>query len=76
MSRNNGKIYCNCCGGIICAEEEKDKTSFLVIRKEWGYFSDKKDGLIHNMDICERCYESLVKNFAIPPEEKKMTEFV
>ena len=69
MSRKNGIIYCNRCGKEICMEDWKDRTSFLAIRKEWGYFSDKKDGMIHSMDICE---ESLV----IPPEEKKMTEFV
>lgn len=76
MSRKNGMIYCNRCGRIICAEEVKDKTSFLSIQKEWGYFSDKKDGMIHSMDICESCYEVMVETFVIPPDEKKMTEFV
>lgn len=76
MSRKNGMIYCNHCGRAICTEELKDKTSFLAIRKEWGYFSEKKDGMIHSMDICESCYEKMVESFVIPPEEKKMTEFV
>ncbi len=76
MSRKNKKIYCNCCGKLICAEAEREKASFLSIEKEWGYFSDKKDGTIHRMDICEACYEKLAGSFAIPPEEKKMTELV
>jgi hypothetical protein len=55
---------------------EKDRTSFLTVEKEWGYFSDKKDGRIHRMDICESCYEKMVEKFVIPPEEKQVTEFV
>lgn len=76
MSRKNQIIYCNRCGGEICAEDQVEKASFLTIHKEWGYFSDKKDGLLHSMDICESCYEKMVASFVIPPEEKKVTEFV
>lgn len=61
---------------MICLLSEKDHTSFLTVEKEWGYFSDKKDGRIHRMDICESCYEKMVKKFVIPPEEKQVTEFV
>ena len=68
MSRKDQKIYCNCCGKMICLLSEKDHASFLTVEKEWGYFSDKKDGRIHRMDICEK--------FVIPPEEKQVTEFV
>ena len=48
---------------MICLLSEKDHTSFLTVEKEWGYFSDKKDGRIHRMDICESCYEKMVKKF-------------
>ena len=76
MSRKDQKIYFNCCGKMICLLSEKDRTSFLTVEKEWGYFSDKKDGRIHRMDICESCYEKMVEKFVIPPEEKQVTEFV
>lgn len=76
MSRKENKIYCNKCGRIICQSDLKDKTSFLTIRKEWGYFSEGKDGTEQYMDICEPCCEELVKSFAIPPEEKQITEFL
>lgn len=76
MSRKDQKIYCNCCGKMICLLFEKNRTSFLTVEKEWGYFSDKKDGRIHRMDICESCYEKMVEKFVIPPEEKQVTEFV
>ena len=53
---------------MICLLSEKDHASFLTVEKEWGYFSDKKDGRIHRMDICESCYEKMVEKFVIPPE--------
>ena len=64
MSRKDQKIYCNCCGKMICLLSEKDRTSFLTVEK------------IHRMDICESCYEKMVEKFVIPPEEKQVTEFV
>ena len=76
MSRIDQKIYCNCCGKMICLSAENDRTSFLAVEKEWGYFSNEKDGRIHRMDICEPCYEKMIEKFAIPPEEKQVTEFV
>ena len=47
MSRKDQKIYCNCCGKMICLLSEKDRTSFLTVEKG-GVFSDKKDGRIQN----------------------------
>ena len=76
MSRVTDKIYCNRCGKLICTEDKKEQTSFLTIQKEWGYFSEEKDGLIHKMDICEPCYEVLIQEFAIPPEQRKKTELI
>lgn len=76
MSRKDGTIYCNCCGKEICLEKLKDRTSFLTIEKEWGYFSEKKDGTVHSMDICETCYEKMVESFVIPPDKKHITEFL
>lgn len=76
MSRKNQIIYCNCCGKEICAESLAEHTSFLTVKKEWGYFSHKKDGKIHSADICEECCQKLAETFAIPPEEEEITEFV
>ena len=76
MSKKRNMIYCNCCGRPICPVVQKDKTSYLHIKKEWGYFSDEKDGTIHRLDICEPCYEALVKSFAIPPQIDQTTEYV
>ena len=62
MSRKDQKIYCNCCGKMICLLSEKDRTSFLTVEKEWGYFSDKKTGVIHRMDIVSPA-EKMVEKF-------------
>ncbi len=76
MSRKDNAVYCNCCGRRICGEEQEIRASFLTIRKEWGYFSDRKDGQIHSMDICEACYDMLVESFTIPPEKEEITEYL
>lgn len=76
MSRKSKVVYCNCCGRRIGTEEQEGRISFLTIRKEWGYFSDKKDGTIHSMDICEPCYDKLVESFTIPPEIEQITEYL
>ena len=76
MSREAKTIYCNFCGKKICAQEGQGEHSFLTVRKEWGYFSQNKDGTIHSMDICEPCYDKLVQEFAIAPVIEQITEFL
>lgn len=76
MSKKAGMIFCNCCGKAICAEAQKETVSYLTIKKEWGYFSDGKDGTIHSMDICESCYDSMVQDFSIAPQIDQVTELV
>lgn len=76
MSRRNGVIYCNRCGSLICTEGEAGKSSFLTICKEWGYFSEHKDGTVHRMDLCEPCYDAWVRTFAIAPEVEQKTELI
>lgn len=76
MSRKENDIYCNRCGKKICAQEGRDYASYLAVSKEWGYFSDKKDGTRHCFDLCEECYDKLVEQFIIPPEKQRVTELL
>lgn len=76
MSRKDGAIYCNRCGRKICLEEERDKTSFLAVRKVWGYFSENKDGKIYSVELCEPCCDEMVQEFAIAPKIEENTELV
>ena len=61
-------MVCNVCGNKI-----NDKSDFIDIKKEWGYFSNK-DTEIHEFKICERCYDRIVKQFEIPPKVTEKSE--
>lgn len=76
MSREDGIIYCNRCGKRICLEAEKDKTSYLTVRKTWGYFSQNKDGMISSVELCETCCDEMVQEFAIAPQIEENTELI
>ena len=67
-------IYCNKCGKAICLEEAVEKADY-VIQKNWGYFSNK-DGVHQEINICENCYDEMIKSFEIPPTEKENTELL
>ena len=68
-------IYCNKCGRPICIEEGVEKVDYVKIEKTWGYFSNK-DGMCQKVNICEECYDDIVKEFQIPPEEEENTELL
>ncbi|WP_253288064.1 ribosomal protein S18-alanine N-acetyltransferase [Anaerostipes sp. MSJ-23] len=65
--KEDKSMLCNVCGNPL-----KEKSDFIEVKKEWGYFSDK-DTQIHEFKICERCYDRMIKQFEIPPRvtEKK-----
>jgi len=58
------EVFCNCCGEKI----EKDKYGYLIDYfhgdKIWGYNSSL-DGEEHSFDLCEKCYEKIIKSFKI-----------
>lgn len=54
-------IICN-----VCGEEIFNGEDYVHIDKLWGYFSNK-DNEHHSFDICESCYNKLVKTFKIKP---------
>ena len=67
--------YCNCCGKEIPKKEGIYREDFLVVEKEWGYFS-KKDGEVHHFNICETCYDQWVCGFVRPVDSKERTELL
>ena len=74
MHKTN-EIYCNMCGRIIRTEQGVVQEDTIRIEKTWGYFSNK-DGEKHSLDICEECYDKLIKGFAIPPEVSEEVELI
>lgn len=67
--RKQEKIICNGCGKEIRSED------FLEVKKNWGYFS-KKDTVIQEFDLCEECFDKIVKEFKIPVTEKEALELL
>ncbi|MDO5541600.1 MAG: hypothetical protein Q4F83_16310 [Eubacteriales bacterium] len=67
--RKQEKIICNGCGKEIRSED------FLAVKKNWGYFS-KKDTVIQEFDLCEECFDKIVKEFKIPVTEKEASELL
>ncbi|MBR2593078.1 MAG: hypothetical protein IKD83_00445 [Firmicutes bacterium] len=61
------KIFCNMCGKEI-PKTDGFFHDHLHIEKKWGYFSDH-DGEVHSFDICESCYDRLIREFSLPPGE-------
>lgn len=68
-------IVCNRCKRLIPLDGGMLKAGVFSASMIWGYFS-KKDGEIHEWDLCEECYDELMKTFAIPPHIEETTEFV
>lgn len=66
-------IYCNACGKRIKYEHGILKEDIFTAKKEWGYFSHK-DLQIHSFNICEKCYNKMVSQFAIPVDVSLKTE--
>lgn len=68
--KEENEMKCNVCGQLL-----KDKSDYIEIKKEWGYFSDK-DTQIHEFRICEKCYDRIVKQFEIPPRVTEKNEIL
>lgn len=66
-------VVCNRCGRTLQVENGYLKEGCFSAEAAFGYFS-RKDGTVHSFDLCEDCYDELVSQFAVPPEEKERTE--
>ncbi len=69
------QLYCNNCGKEIKVQNEMIQEGVLTVDFTWGYFSDK-DGKKHSFDLCEKCYDEIIKKFKYPVEEKEYTELI
>lgn len=65
---------CNMCGKKI-KETGLEREDYLMIDKNWGYFSDK-DGERHRIVLCETCYDMWIKSLKIPPVVEEVTEIL
>lgn len=69
------KIKCNICTKEIKVEQEIIKEGCFSVDYSWGYFSTR-DGMRHQFDLCEACYDKLIKEFVIPVTETENTEIL
>ena len=68
------EIRCNMCGRKIIFGEKQDNEDYLLIRKEWGYFS-RKDGKRYTIRMCEECFDRFVDDCVVSPEIDDVTEY-
>ena len=64
------KIICNRCGKEIEVINGIPREEVLTVEKRWGYFSGK-DSEVHEFDLCEQCYDELVRSFQIPVDKEE-----
>lgn len=68
-------VICNKCKKELKVENGIIKEGCFNGNVQFGYFSDK-DGSKHSFDLCEECYDKMIKGFAIPVEEEEIRELV
>ncbi|NBH13312.1 hypothetical protein D3Z36_03770 [Lachnospiraceae bacterium] len=73
--RTEEKIICNCCKKVIRDQNFPFGTEYLHVEKEWGYFSNK-DGERQEFDLCESCYDTLIRKFQIPVASQEIIELL
>lgn len=59
------EFICNSCGKTLSVKNGILQEDALIIRKEWGYFSHR-DMEIHEIILCEKCYDRWVSELRIP----------
>lgn len=69
------EMTCNKCGRKMKVDKGIVGQGALSISYGWGYFS-RKDGETHSFDICEECYDDLIKSFIIPIDIEERHEIV
>lgn len=65
MEKQN--VICNKCGRKMKIVNGILHEDGLFVVKDWGYFSEK-DLQIHKFNLCEACYDNMIRDFAVPIE--------
>ena len=73
--RTLDKVVCNGCGRELKLENGSLREGVFEGNVLWGYFSEK-DGERHSFDLCEECYDRLVRSFQVPVTSEEQTELL
>ncbi len=68
-------VICNKCKKELTMENGILKEGCFHGNSQFGYFSHK-DGKKYSFDLCEECYDKMIKSFAIPAQEEEITEYL
>ena len=69
------KVVCNKCGRTLKVEDGYLKEGCFHGRVTFGYFS-RRDGITHQFDLCEECYDAMTAQFVVPVEVNPETEML
>lgn len=69
------ECVCNCCGKVLEMKDGILQEDALIVRKEWGYFS-RKDLEVHQLVLCEDCYDEWAGKLLIPPAVSEKSEIL
>lgn len=69
------QVICNQCGKEMKLENGYVKEGCFSVEYAFGYFSHK-DGIRHQFDLCEECYDKIVTQFAVPVEVSQEKELL
>ena len=68
-------VICNGCGKKLVVERGILREGGFSVHYPWDYFSEK-DGEVNHWDLCEACYDRLIRQFRIAPEIEEAVEFI
>ena len=68
-------VICNRCGRKLAVRNGIVREGVCSSDHAWDFFSEK-DGEVHHFDLCEECYDQLIRQFAIAPEIEEAVEFI
>lgn len=69
------EVRCNNCGKMLEVKDGFVREGAFHVEYDFGYFSTK-DGVRHTWDLCEACYEKMIREFLIPVEESEKKELL
>lgn len=69
------KVVCNKCGKELRVENGYLKEGCFHVDYVFGYFSSK-DGVRHQLDLCEECYDRFVGSLLIPVDTQEEKELL
>lgn len=68
-------VICNCCGKKLVVSGGILREGGFMVDHAWDFFSEK-DGEVHHWDLCEECYDEMIRQFRIAPDVEEQTELL